>query len=208
MNPIENLKITKFFDVKTPVGLVKRGESLDNYSIGVDLYVPKFTDEFVKALCEANKLYNLEPLISDEYNIDFYDINKIPNDIIASINKATGTLIIHKQLQIPTGIGMIIPPNYWCEVRTKSSNFQNYWTEVHGTVDMNYTYGVGVQIIPTKPFIKIAEDQKFAQLVMHEAVPICNIEEVPNNEWEELEEVKMRRQKRTGGFGHTGKFDK
>ena len=55
MKTIDNLQVTKFFDVKTPVGINQRGENLNNYSIGVDLYMPKFTPKFIKALCESNK---------------------------------------------------------------------------------------------------------------------------------------------------------
>ena len=217
MKTIENLQITKFFDVKTPVGISQRGEEITNYSIGIDLYMPKFTEEFLHALSEANK-----KLYSNICYIHHPDEGKIVmcngDDLLAKIlyyksldegkeySETDGTLIISAPLQIPTGIGMNIPDWVWCEVRTKSSNFSNAYTEVHGTVDMNYTYGVGVQILPCDD-VKIKTDEKFSQLVFHEAVPVMQISEVFQEDWNNMEEIKYKREKRTGGFGSTGKFD-
>lgn len=217
MKTIENLQITKFFDVKTPVGLVQRGEDLTNYSIGIDLYMPKFTEEFLQVLCNANK-----KLYSNICYIEYPEEGKITinngDELIAKINyykcleegkgysKTNGTITFFSLLQIPTGIGINIPDWVWCEVRTKSSNFQNGYTEIHGTVDMNYTYGVGVQICPCDE-LQIATDEKFSQLVFHEAVPIMQISEVSQEDWNNMEEIKYKREKRTGGFGSQGKFD-
>ena len=217
MKTIQSLQITKFFDVKTPVGLVQRGEDLTNYSIGIDLYMPKFTEEFLHILLEVNK--KLYPNIC---YIEHPEEGKIVicdgDDLIAKIlyyksldegknySETDGKIIFFSMLQIPTGIGMNIPDWVWCEVRTKSSNFQNGFTEVHGTVDMNYTYGVGVQICPYDE-LQIATDEKFSQLVFHEAVPVMEIIEVSQEDWNNKEEIKYKREKRTGGFGSTGKFD-
>lgn len=221
MKKIENLQITKFFDVKTPVGIIQRGEGLANYSIGIDLYMPRITEQFLEGILEANK--NLYPNIcyiehfkdTDSQVINHININdgddllaKIYQDIDLITGKISsqGRIIFSAPLQIPTGIGINIPDWTWCEVRTKSSNFQNAYTEVHGTVDMNYTYSVGVQIL-TMDDVEIKTDQKFAQLVFHEAVPVLNIEEVSQEKWNNLEEIKYKREKRTGGFGSTGMFD-
>lgn len=218
MKTIENLQITKFFDVKTPVGISQRREDTTNYSIGIDLYMPKFTEEFLHVLSEANK--KLYPKIC---YIEHPEKGKIlicdGDDLLAKIlyyknlnegkeySETDGILIISAPLQIPTGIGMDIPDWAWCEVRTKSSNFTNAYTEVHGTVDMNYTYGVGVQIFPCDN-VKIKTDEKFSQLVFHEAVPVMQISEVSQEDWNNLEKIKYKREKRIGGFGSTGKFDK
>lgn len=221
MKTIQSLQITKFFDVKTPVGISQRGEDITNYSIGIDLYMPKFTEEFLQVLCEVNK--KLYPNIC---YIEHPEEGKIlicdGDDLIARINyyqelaknpsnkkeysKTNGTITFFSMLQIPTGIGMNIPNWVWCEVRTKSSNFQNGYTEVHGTVDMNYTYGVGVQICPCDE-LQIATDAKFSQLVFHEAVPVMKILEVSQKDWNNKEEIKYKREKRTGGFGSSGTFD-
>ena len=232
MKTIQSLQITKFFDVKTPVGISQRGEDITNYSIGIDLYMPKFTEEFLQALKDVNKkLYpNLnyqkhyisdtiqEPEYCDQILICDGDelvaeINYYPeltkNNVIGELqkySKNSGKITFFSLLQIPTGIGMNIPDWVWCEVRTKSSNFQNGFTEIHGTVDMNYTYGVGVQICPCDE-LSIATDEKFSQLVFHEAVPVMQISEISQEDWNNMEEIKYKREKRTGGFGSTGKFD-
>lgn len=230
MKTIENLQITKFFDVKTPVGISQRGEDLTNYSIGVDLYMPKFTEKFLQALKDVNKkLYpNLnyqkhyisdtikEPEYCDQIlicngdelvaEINYYPTLRNDNNEIIRYSETNGKITFFSMLQIPTGIGMLIPNWVWCEVRTKSSNFQNGFTEVHGTVDMNYTYGVGVQICPSDE-LQIVTNEKFSQLVFHEAVPVMEITVVSQKDWNTIDEVIYKREKRTGGFGSTGKFD-
>lgn len=203
MNVIHTLKVTKFFDVKTPIGIYQRkDESLDNYSIGCDLYFPKITEEFKQELFKANvKKHSTLEFIEDSEKIRILTHCSLVAELYE--NK----IVIYKPIQIPTGIGILIPKNYWVEVRTKSSNFVNHWTEVHGTVDMNYTYGVGVQIIPHDN-VTIEVNQKFAQLVFHEAVPICNIDVLTPVEFVNLDEVQFKRGVRNGGFGSNGKFDK
>ncbi len=201
MTTIKDLQITKFFDVKTPVGINQRGESLDNYSIGVDLYMPRITDEFKEQLFNANiKKHPSLEFIEDSEKIRILTKCSLVAELYSD------KIVIYNPIQIPTGIGMLIPDNLWCEVRTKSSNFTYHWTEVHGTVDMNYTYGVGVQLIPHET-VTIEIDQKFAQLVFHEAVPVCNITELTPEEFTSINTVQYRRGIRTGGFGSTGAFD-
>lgn len=223
MKTIENLQITKFFDVKTPVGINQRGESLDNYSIGIDLYFPRFTKEFFNALMEANKKlypeinYSVVPANNFTKETEYIAICD-GEDLLAKIYQYTdletsetsskGRMIfIDGMLQIPTGIGMNIPAWAWAELRTKSSNYQLGWSEVHGTIDMNYTYGMGVQMLICKDNLEIQSDQKFAQIVFHEAVPVLNIEEVSQSDWNNNQEIINKRTKRIGGFGTTGKFD-
>lgn len=227
MFTIENLKFTKFFDVKSPVGLEQRGENICNYSIGMDLYFPRDSKEFREAILKANqKLYpRIEMLKMPTYknencliktHIFIGSVGSVDNlmKIETFINVETNEVIktqyyIYRPIQIPTGIGLLIPDNVWAEVRTKSSNFQLGFSEVHGTVDMNYTYGMGVQIFNINtPVLNFESDQKFTQIVFHEAVPIVNTQEVPLAEWDKLEEVQLKRNIRTGGFGSTGKKDK
>lgn len=227
MFTIENLKFTKFFDVKSPVGLEQRGENICNYSIGMDLYFPRDSKEFREAILKANqKLYpRIEMLKMPTYKNEnclikthnfIGSVGSVDNlmKIETFINVETNEVIktqyyIYRPIQIPTGIGLLIPDNVWAEVRTKSSNFQLGFSEVHGTVDMNYTYGMGVQIFNINtPVLNFESDQKFTQIVFHEAVPIVNTQEVPLAEWDKLEEVQLKRNIRTGGFGSTGKKDK
>lgn len=224
MFTIENLKFTKFFDVKSPVGLEQRGENICNYSIGMDLYFPRDSKEFREAILKANqKLYpriemlkmpaykNENCLIKTHNFVGSVDnLMKIETFINAETNEVIKTqYYIYRPIQIPTGIGLLIPDNVWAEVRTKSSNFQLGFSEVHGTVDMNYTYGMGVQIFNINtPVLNFESDQKFTQIVFHEAVPIVATQEVPLDEWDKLEEVQIKRNIRTGGFGSTGKKDK
>ena len=230
MFTIENLKFTKFFDVKSPIGLEQRGENICNYSIGMDLYFPRDSKEFREAILKANqKLYpRIEMLKMPTYKNEnclikthnfissVGSVGSVDNlmKIETFVNIETNEVIktqyyIYRPIQIPTGIGLLIPDNVWAEVRTKSSNFQLGFSEVHGTVDMNYTYGMGVQIFNINtPVLNFESDQKFTQIVFHEAVPIVNTQEVPLAEWDKLEEVQLKRNIRTGGFGSTGKKDK
>lgn len=231
MFTIENLKFTKFFDVKSPVGLEQRGENICNYSIGMDLYFPRDSDEFHEAILKANqKLYpKIEMLRMAEYQnkgflIKTYNFISSVDSLIkieTFVNIETNEIIksqyyIYRPIQIPTGIGLLIPDNVWAEVRSKSSNFQLGFSEVHGTIDMNYTYGMGVQIFNINtnevsretPVLCFESNQKFAQIVFHEAVPIIATQEISLNEWNNLEEVQIKRNIRTGGFGSTGKKDK
>ena len=227
MFTIENLKFTKFFDVKSPIGLEQRGENICNYSIGMDLYFPRDSKEFREAILKANqKLYpRIEMLKMPTYKNEnclikthnfIGSVGSVDNlmKIETFINVETNEVIktqyyIYRPIQIPTGIGLLIPDNVWAEVRTKSSNFQLGFSEVHGTVDMNYTYGMGVQIFNINtPVLNFESDQKFTQIVFHEAVPIVATQEVPLDEWDKLEEVQIKRNIRTGGFGSTGKKDK
>lgn len=214
MFTIKNLKFTKFFDVKSPVGLEQKGETLGNYSIGMDLFMPKNTKEFRNAIYESNKkLYGDLYILKDESKESiYYEFKSYCTDILImqiSENKKTKEVVyqISESIQIPTGIGMLIPENVWAEVRSKSSNFSLGFSEVHGTIDMNYTYGCGVQLIPiTNSSILLKEDQKLTQIVFHEAVPILKTEEISLNDWNNLDEVINKRGTRTGGFGSTGKM--
>ena len=210
-NPIiPQLKITKFFPVKTPQGITQRNETLANYSIGCDLYMPPMSEEFLKALESSNN--DLQCLRkfdehSGEEKVIGYDNNTL--SIVFEYFPNQKAYYIYRPLQIPTGIGMLIDDEYWIEVRSKSSNFKNGFTVVHGTIDMNYTYGCGVQLIPINldyPSICITEDQKICQFVFHKAIPVMQIQEIPLENWENDPDVNKRRTVRTGGFGSTGKF--
>lgn len=204
---IKELKVTKFFDVKTPQGILQKSETPENYSIGTDLYLPKLTNEFIDAFFESNKkIYpNLIKSIVDN-RIFFTDSET--HDFYAKIYMHQKSLVIYKPIHIPTGIGFIIPREYYITVKSKSSNFNNNFTVVEGTIDMNYTYGCGVQLIPIlqNKDVKLVENQKIAQFIVQKATPVLNINFIELEQFEKQEEVIYKRNVRTGGFGSTGKF--
>lgn len=217
---MKKLKITKFFDTKTPIGLIQRGETTENYSIGTDLYMPKDTDdfraEFLKANGEIYKGLTVNISESTESRLTEFvypryigdrDCNCVLMTINTDLKENKSEFTIYQNCQIPSGIGFVLDPSVWLEVRSKSSNFKNSFTVVHGTVDHNYTYGTGIQLILLRDKITLESDQKIAQVVLHKAEPIETIEEVQLKDFENLEEVNKYRTKRTGGFGSGGKFD-
>lgn len=213
---MKSLKVTKFFDVKTPIGFNQRLETAENYSIGSDLYMPKDTEQFRSEFLKVNgEIYkglqmnvseNSERRITEFVypgHIGDYSLMRIETDL--KENKSEFN--IYQNCQIPSGIGFLLDPVVWLEVRSKSSNFKNSFTVVHGTVDHNYTYGVGIQLILLADKITLESDQKIAQVVLHKAEAIEHIEEIKLDSFESLDEVKNYRKKRIGGFGSTGVFD-
>jgi dUTPase len=126
------------------------------------------------------------------------------------------TFEIYENIQIPTGIGLVIPKGYHYNLRSKSSNFKNGFSVVEGLIDCNYTYGMGLQIVkfydgfPIDKFydgfpININEEQKIAQLEILKDTIVESIVFIPEKEYNQLAEVRERRNFRTGGFGSTGK---
>lgn len=219
---MEKIKITKFFDVKQPIGLQARDESATNYNIGSDLYMPYDTEAFRAAFLQANcEMYmNLQVNTSETIN---YRISEFTYNCCDGISENDAVLMrvetdlrtnksiyqIFENCQIPSGIGFLLSKSVWLEVRSKSSNFKNGFTVVHGTVDMNYTYGVGIQLILLKQDSIILEsEQKIAQVVLQKAVPINSLEFVELKEFENDKTVLKYRNKRVGGFGSGGKFEK
>lgn len=219
---MEKIKITKFFDVKQPIGLQARNESAINYNIGSDLYMPYDTEAFRAAFLQANcEMYmNLQVNTSETIN---YRISEFTYNCCDGISENAAVLMrvetdlctnksiyqIFENCQIPSGIGFLLSKSIWLEVRSKSSNFKNGFTVVHGTVDMNYTYGVGIQLILLKQDSIILEsEQKIAQVVLQKAVPINSLEFIERKEFENDKTVLKYRNKRVGGFGSGGKFEK
>ena len=203
MELIQDIKCTRFFAVKMPEGILTKGESISNYSIGCDLFMPKFTKEFIEAVLASNPQLEFEQ--KDKVGA-FKD--KSSHELYMEYNFDNGKYWILRHIQIPTGIAMLIPDDYWVEIRSKSSNFKNNFTIVHGTVDMNYTYGMGAQLMLLNPdlYVVLAEDQKICQIVFHKAVPVLNFSEVKQEDWDRDSEVYKKRTVRVGGFGSTGKF--
>ena len=201
MELIQDIKCTRFFAVKMPEGILTKNESISNYSIGCDLFMPKFTKEFIEAVLASNT--QLEYELEGEVGTFKH---KGSLELFMKYNFNTREYVLFKNIQIPTGIAMLIPDDYWVEIRSKSSNFKNNFTIVHGTVDMNYTYGMGAQIVLLDSWPTIAEDQKICQVVFHKAVPVLNFSEVKQEEWDNDPEVYKQRTVRVGGCGSTGIF--
>ena len=203
MELIQDIKCTRFFAVKMPEGILTKGESISNYSIGCDLFMPKFTKEFIEAVLASNPQLEFE----QKEQVGKFR-NKQSHELYMEYNFDNGKYWILRHIQIPTGIAMLIPDDYWVEIRSKSSNFKNNFTIVHGTVDMNYTYGMGAQLMLLNPdtYVVLAEDQKICQIVFHKAVPVLNFSEVKQEDWDNEPEVYKKRTVRVGGFGSTGKF--
>ena len=199
MELIQDIKCTRFFAVKMPEGILTKGESISNYSIGCDLFMPKFTKEFIEAVLASNPQLEFEQ--KDKVGA-FKD--KSSHELFMEYNFDNGKYWILRHIQIPTGIAMLIPDDYWVEIRSKSSNFKNNFTIVHGTVDMNYTYGMGAQLMLLNPdrYVVLAEDQKICQIVFHKAVPVLNFSEVKQEDWDNDPEVYKKRTVRVGGFGN------
>ncbi len=206
-----DLLFTKFFDVKSPLGIAQNENEKDfeYHSIGVDVYMPLATEEFIAELLKKNPETTCTIVRSTK------DIDKILSFNLKSktdrnmIFYGDGVYYIKANLNIPTGIGILIPKNYYPDMRSKSSNFNNCYTSVTGTIDENFTYGMTVQLVKLENDsvdILIHPNEKFAQLVLHKSNFINRMIEVPQNEWQNLEEVQKRRQNRKGGLGHSGKF--
>lgn len=205
------LKFTKFFDVKSPLGVTEREnyqEGLLN-SIGVDIYFPKITKKFFDELLKSN------PGLT--HNVVMADTEENPIIYAFQLYLANGTVVmdfdgkqikIFRKIQIPSGIGIIIPEGYHMDLRSKSGNFKNGFTSITGLIDEDYTYSFGIQIKPLEDStIYLEQDEKVSQIVLHKSNFIAKFEEVELELWDKLPEVQIRRRTRTGGFGHTGKFD-
>jgi len=215
---MENLIYTKFLDIQSPVGIEQNEKEKfgEFHSIGVDIYVPRPTKEFIKAILKSNKNSHINTIFEDSEIIDFdfedseiidFEISN-DNGILLSYSQRDNKYCIYHNIQIPTGLGILIPKDYYLTVNPKSSNFQNGYSVVEGFIDENYTYGMGVQIILLEHKLILEPNQKFAQLLLKKSNFIDRLTEIPLTEWEKLEAVKLRREVRTGGFGTTGKFDK
>ena len=77
-----NLNFTKFFEVKSPLGLEQNNKekNAQYHSVGVDMYMPIVTEEFIKKLLE-NKNYLISGKNSD---LTYFNINSIHDELIMS----------------------------------------------------------------------------------------------------------------------------
>jgi len=210
---IEPLKFTKFFSIKSPIGVEQneKEQFTEYHSIGVDIYMPKPTKEFVDAILKSNKNSRLGQVgkVFDSSYFSIYIDDIDGNNIYNLLDFKNGKYYIYSDIQIPTGLGLLIPKEYYVTVNPKSSNFTIGYTVVEGFIDCNYTYGMGVQLKKLITFIEPIElepDQKFAQLILKKSEFITKMHEMSLDDWNKHPEILARREIRTGGFGNTGKF--
>jgi len=202
-----DLLFTKFLDVKSPLG-IRENENEQNceyHSIGIDIYMPKPTIEFVNQILEKNPFKLIEYHTRENNQIQEFIIKSKADELIISyINEKYH---INMDLNIPTGIGILIPKGYYIDLRSKSGNFSNDFTSVTGLIDENFTYGMSVQFHKlNKKTIEISPDQKLSQFVLRKSNFVNSMVELTIDKWNDLEEVQKRRINRKGGLGHTGKF--
>jgi len=209
---IQPLNFTKFFEIKSPVGIEQneKESSTEFHSIGVDIYMPRPTKEFIEAILKSNKNSRLG-YAGKELDLNYFSIyiDDIEGDIYNMLDFKNNKYYIYRDIQIPTGLGLLIPKEYYVTVNPKSSNFGIGYTIVEGFIDCNYTYGMGVQLKKSTTLfepIELEPDQKFAQLILKRSEFINNMNEIKLERWNNHPEVIARRKIRTGGFGNTGKF--
>lgn len=195
-----DIKFTKFFPVKSPMGFLNVDSEKEKSfpDVGVDTYMPKMTDAFIQTLLKLNPTF---------YYHETTETVSVCNaaGVVLEFN-SIGEYIIHQNVIIPSGIGVLIPNGYHIDYRAKSSNFNNGYTVITGLIDLAYTFGIGVQVIVTKDKLTLKEDQKIAQLVLQKTYLIGNMIEMSLDDWNKDETVIARKNERAGGFGHTGKF--
>jgi len=203
------LQFRKFFPVKEPLGL-NQNEKEKNalyHSIGVDVYMPLPTREFINALLEKNpgtiartgiEDINTKSLIA-EFTIFLNGI-----EILSYFNNKYR---IYNDINIPSGIGILIPEGYYVDLRSKSSNFNNRFTSIKGLIDENFTYGMTIQIhlLSDKP-ITLEPNEKTAQIILIKGQFIEEMEEISEEMWDINPEIINRRVNRIGGLGSSGKF--
>lgn len=118
-------------------------------------------------------------------------------DVQAAI-EAPLTLQPLERTLVPTGLIMMLPKGYECQVRARSGlSIKHGITLVNGvgTIDSDYRHEVKVALInlSNEPFT-IAPGDRIAQLVI---APVTQIR------WQEAEQVNLV-EGRNGGFGSTG----
>lgn len=202
------LKFTKFVDVLSPLGINQQNLSgiVSTYpNVGVDLYMPKFTEEFINEIIKANDGCILQSYINEPPEEQFFEIYR-DGEIVMYFEQ--GKYYINDKIQIPSGIGILIPTGYHLELLPKSSAFHNEFELTLGLIDACYTYGFGFQFKTFSKIIEIAPDQKVSQFVVRKSEIVSELEEVKLTDWDCLKEIEERRIIRTGGFGSTGKFEK
>ncbi|HEY9744878.1 MAG TPA: dUTP diphosphatase [Oculatellaceae cyanobacterium] len=124
-----------------------------------------------------------------------------PGSAGMDVQAAIGVPMTLKPLEralIPTGLVIMLPEGYECQVRARSGLSINHGiTLVNGvgTIDSDYRHEVKVALINlSNEEFTIQHGDRIAQLVI---APVSQVE------WQETDEVQMVKG-RNGGFGSTG----
>jgi dUTP pyrophosphatase len=124
-----------------------------------------------------------------------------PGSAGLDVQAAIGVPIVLKPLEralVPTGLVMMLPDGYECQVRARSGLSINHGITLIngvGTIDSDYRHEVKVALVNlSNETFTIQPGDRVAQLVI---APVSHIE------WQETEEVHMV-EGRNGGFGSTG----
>jgi dUTPase len=204
------LQFVKFMDVKSPVGIEQNSNEIGSefHSIGVDIYVPMPTKEFVNTILSSNKGFELDPVSFGKIINNYIESFEIYNNEKLILKFFENKYYIYDNIQIPAGLGILIPKNYFLTMNSKSSNFGLNYTIIEGFIDENYTYGMGVQlnVLNKNLVVELEPNQKFSQLILRKSEFMNSLKEIKLDDWEKLDEVKKRRVNRKGGFGSSGKF--
>lgn len=165
------INITKMFECKDPIVATEK-------SVGMDLCVPKFTQQFKVAICNEQlnpggyQIFEIERLGCKKKEIiatqeTFSKLQSLAEKIEATQFKdhltddyntifkwevlayfCEGKMYINFPITIPSGICIDCPKDIFFDVRGKSSSFKNGYKVIYGTGDEDYTYGIGVTIEP------------------------------------------------------------
>ena len=199
------LDFVKFFDVKAPIGTYDNPKAGEFSPVGVDLYFPQPTIEFFEALVKSNENLKISSLGNLKNKVDIIE-KSTGKPVLIFTNEQGGLYRIFKKIQIPTGIGLLIPNGYHIDLRSKSSNFKNEYSSVTGLIDADYTYGMGAQIFSFDTECRFTTNEKFVQIVLQKTYFIEKMNEITLIDWNQDSRVLNRRETRQGGFGHSGKY--
>lgn len=194
-----NLRYCKLLDVNSP-------KISNGLSVGVDLYLPRFDKNFFLVFKKINdnsdKNREFEFVINERYQY-IREKNTQDNWIVYDNNLERMTIC--KNCTIPSGIAIDIPYPYFMDLRPRSGCHKDDYTLILGTIDEDYTYGFGFQILLYDKCITFEKDTRIGQFLLHQSELIDSMIEINESDWNNDEIILKKRETRTGGFGSTGK---
>lgn len=195
----QHLRYCKFLDVNNP-------KLSDGLSVGVDLYLPRFNYAFFEAFKKVND--------NPEKSRDFRFSSSSRYEYIIENNTSANWLIYDILLErltichnctIPSGIGIDIPRGYFMDLRPRSGCHKDDYTLILGTIDEDYTYGFGFQILLYDKCISFDKDIRIGQFLLIQGSLIDSMIEIDEDIWNNDKIIEHKRIMRKGGFGSTGK---
>lgn len=166
------------YDVKAP--------ERDFGNAGVDFYIPKYTDTFVKAFNEKNAAANA-----------ILEVNNVGESIIK--------IMPHGRANIPSGVRSFIPANVALEAQNKSGIATKHGL-VYGAsvVDSNYQGIIHISLINTTgKIIELPLGMKAVQFIPR-IIDISLIEVYNNMSLDEFYKGFEFSNRKEGAFGSTG----